>query len=117
MGDERMSGRWRWLAATTALACSALVVLVASVLDRETVRDAADQRSLDFGLPFAWIHQDQSSLDPPYPWSATVAGPWEHPTSLSGLALALDVLVVAVVLGLVLALVRLRSSRPRSARS
>ncbi|GAA4700837.1 hypothetical protein [Nocardioides conyzicola] len=108
------TGGWRlWLAGATVLVCAALVVLVAGGLDRETVRDKADQQSLDFGLPVAWIHQDQTALDPPFPARVSVASPLENPTDLSGLAFLVDLLVVLAVLGAGVLVVR-RLARPRA---
>jgi heme exporter protein D len=106
------TGGWRlWLAGATAVVCAVLLVLVACGLDRETVSDKADQQSLDFGLPVAWLHQDQTSLDPPFPARVSVASPLENPTDLSGLAFLVDLLVVLAALGVVVLVVRQVSRR------
>lgn len=98
-----------------------LIVVVASALSGEVLVDnRADLHSVDFGWPIAWVHQDQSSLDPPLPFALGFTSPWEHPTTVSPGTFLVDVLVVFAVVGvlvlltaaLVIALVRgLRSTR------
>lgn len=100
-----------------ALAGSALVVLVMAMLDDVRVTSKADQASIAFGLPVAWIHQDQTSLDPPFPFDAGLESPWEHPADVSWTTFGGDVglvLLVALTLWAAIALTpRLRSWRRR----
>ena len=110
-GTDSMS---RWLMMLAALGFSVMAVVVTPLVDHDVVRDKTAQESVDLGLPVSWVHQDQSALDPPLPAQASLASPWESPTSVSVGAFALDVvfvLVVAAGLGLiVLALRRLMGS-------
>ncbi len=50
-----------------------------------------DLASADFGLPLPWLHQNQSSLDPPLPVRLAPGSPWEHPSSADWPSLAVDV--------------------------
>jgi hypothetical protein len=72
-----------------------LGVVVSSALSGGVVVDRrADLRRIDFGWPIAWVHQDQTSTDPPLPRALGFSSPWEHPTTVSPLAFVVDVLVV-----------------------
>ncbi len=96
-GDERILARpgraWRGV----GLALLALAVVIGAVfLDSTTVTSNADQADLAFGLPLAWVEQDQSSLEPPFPAEASVLSPNEYPTRIAWLPFVAD---VALVLG------------------
>ncbi|GAB6987201.1 hypothetical protein [Nocardioides pyridinolyticus] len=77
---------------------SLAIVLATALRDTELVATQAGQRSVDLGWPWAWIRQDQHSLDPPLPDRMGFTSPWESPTSLSGVAFVENVLVVFTVL-------------------
>lgn len=102
-----------------ALLFSLIVVIALAATDTDVVTTRADQRSIDLGRPFVWVHQDQRGYDPPLPTHLSLASPWENPTQVSGAGLLVNVLVVfastAIVLtllfGAALLLVRLRRSR------
>lgn len=97
------------------LSCSPLVVVLATTLtDHDVVSSRADQRSVDLGQPLAWLHQDESALDPPLPGRFGMASPWDTPTSVSGVAFLVDVLVafaVVTVLGLLVSALMVALSR------
>ena len=76
------------------LTVSVLVVLVAPFLDSERVDGRSDQERVELGIPLAWVHQDQTSLDPPFPAQAELVSPWENPTEISWLVLSGDVVLV-----------------------
>ncbi len=100
---------------------SVIMVLALAMTDSDVVKTRADQRSIDLGRPFVWLHQDQSGYDPPLPTHLGLSSPWENPTSLSGPGLLLNVLLVfastALVVMLLWALIRplvrtVRRARP-----
>ena len=80
------------------------VVLVTAFTDQVLVSSKADQRSVEFGWPLVWVHQDQSWYDPPFPTHVGLSSPWEHPTSVSVGALLVDVLFVFAVVSAVVLL-------------
>lgn len=61
------------------------------------VATRAGMRSVDLGWPLVWVHQDQSSLDPPLPHSMALVSPWEDPASIAWAALVVNVLIVFTV--------------------
>jgi hypothetical protein len=77
-----------------ALIFSVIMVLALATTDSDVVKTRADQRSIDLGRPFVWLHQDQSVYDPPLPTHLGLSSPWESPTNLSGTGLLLNVMVV-----------------------
>jgi len=121
-GESERGSRHRWLIALVAfgtpaaLLFSLTMALVVAMNDHVLVSDRAGLKSVDLGWPLVWIHQDQSSSDPPFPTHVGVLSPWEHPTGLSLDAFLVDALAVFVAVGsgallvgaLVAALVRRR---------
>ncbi|MFT4084003.1 MAG: hypothetical protein QM638_15610 [Nocardioides sp.] len=92
------------LAAGVILLVSSGIVLISPLLGHVTLLDRSDQRAVAFGWPFAWLHQDQRAVDPPFPTTTGFYSPLENPTSLSWVMLLLDVAVVVAALAAVLAL-------------
>lgn len=93
---------------------SMTVVLVTALTDQVLASRKADLRSVDFGWPLVWVHQDQSSYDPPFPTHLGLSSPWENPTSVSLGAVMVDVLFVfAVVSAVVLLAAALMFTRVR----
>lgn len=109
------------LGTLAAFVLSLVIVLVAALRDTDLVATEAGQRSVDLGWPWAWIHQDQSSVDPSLPSQMRFESPWENPTSLSAVILIENVFVVFAVLavggllGGALAVVLARRVRPTQA--
>ncbi|CAN5412980.1 hypothetical protein BH09ACT12_BH09ACT12_15170 [soil metagenome] len=67
------------------------------LLDRAQVQRAEGLGHVEFGMPLNWVTQNQS-LDPPLPYSASLSSPWENPTSVQFLPLAIDLVLVAALL-------------------
>ena len=86
--------RRQWLVSLGILTVSVLVVLVAPFLDSERVDGRSDQERVELGIPLAWVHQDQTSLDPPFPAQAELLSPWENPTEISWRVFSGDVVLV-----------------------
>ena len=111
--------RHRWLAALAAFGIpvaflfSLTVVLVTALTDRILVTSKADLRSVEFGWPLGWVHQDQSAYDPPFPTHLGLSSPWENPTSVSLGAVLVDVLFVFAVSAVVLLAAVLMVTRVR----
>lgn len=98
----RNSVRLAWK--TLAVAALAFVLVVLGLLvDSGQVGTTDEATDVHLGLPFDWVHQDQSWMDPPV-WSGydlRFGLPQENPTQVSGgmfalnLALASAAVVVA----------------------
>jgi hypothetical protein len=124
--DAGAAGRGgnRWLVVATAFwtipafALSLGILVAAALRDSDPVATRAGLRSVDLGWPLVWVHQDQSSLDPPLPSRLGLASPLEHPTHLAGAAFLGNLLIgftVVLVVGLLmiaLAVALARRSRP-----
>jgi hypothetical protein len=97
------------------LALSAVGLTLATALfDHDTIASRSGLARVTFGLPLDWLVQDQSSLDPPFPWNATFISPWEYPVSVALFPLVFDALAVYVVLLAGLFAVRFTRSRHSS---
>jgi hypothetical protein len=96
------------------LVIAVIVVGFTPIFDREEVTDTAEQRAVALGLPWPWLHQDQSRLDLEFPRSVGLDAVQESPVTIQwpGLAADLGVVLAAelVVIGVVL-LVRRRRDR------
>jgi hypothetical protein len=114
---EQRSGRaWLLLWPLAALVVAAGLVLVSPLMGHATVNDESAQRDLGFGMPLTWVHQDQSALDPPFPWQARFGSPTEAPTTASAALFAAAVVIVFVVMVATLALVLLVLRQVRTSR-
>jgi hypothetical protein len=74
-----------------------LVVALLMLLDTVEVRTEQGLGAVAFGMPLSWVTQDQA-LDPPLPYSASFASPWENPTTIEWLPLVVSVVIVGLVL-------------------
>lgn len=82
-------------AVIAAFLVSALAVTASPVLHNVELTQRADDRDVAFGLPVAWIHQDQSSLSPRVPGKVGLVSPWEYPTEMSAGVFLVNVLIVS----------------------
>lgn len=96
-----------------ALIFSVAAVVVSPLLGATNGSDPLDVR---YGLPIAWVHQDQSALGPPHPSETWFVSPWERPTTFSAVAFLLDVVIVLAAVLSVLALLRRALRRRRTSR-
>ena len=88
-----------------------LVVALLLVLDKVQVQTQQELGHVAFGMPLSWVTQHQV-IDPPLPWHTSFTSPWESPTNIDWLPLALNVVVVGLVLfGVWRAVLAVRSSR------
>lgn len=104
-GPVTASGKRRRSVVPELLALAAVAITLSSaLLGHVTALGRSGLAEVRFGLPLAWLTQDQSALDPPFPWSATPVSPWDPPASIAVLPLVFDALAVYAVLlgGLVL---------------
>jgi hypothetical protein len=83
-----------------------VVVVLATLLIPTAVLSPEATAAIGYGLPFAYIVQDQSRIPfgvdgaPALPRWQGVGSPWEYPVQLQPLYLLLDIIIVAVLLGL-----------------
>ena len=102
------------LFAAALLATSLLAVLLLTGVDTARISAPSDSAHVELGLPLPWVVQDQTALDPAYPTDLGLASPWEHPTDISPPLLAVDVLLTALALLVLLAAARAAVRRSRS---
>ncbi|GAA5030330.1 hypothetical protein GCM10023317_80150 [Actinopolymorpha pittospori] len=84
MATVRNSGRLVWKAlAVAALAC--VLVVLGLLVDSSRVGTAGELADVRLGLPFEWVHQDHSSMDPPAGAALDLrfSLPQENPTHVS----------------------------------
>ena len=101
----RQTSRSRWfliLGVPVAFLASLVVTAATAMGGHVVVDDRAGLRSVGFGWPLTWVRQDQRSFDPPLPWSMGFAPPLENPTDVSLGLLLLNVLALAVAIGVVM---------------
>jgi hypothetical protein len=91
-----------------------IVVGMTPVFDRATVTSAGDQTAVPLGLPWPWLHQDQSRLEPTFPRSVGLDAVQESPLTVQWPGLAADLgVVLALELVLIGLFVVLRRRRER----
>lgn len=61
----------------------ALIIIFATLSIPQTVYNHNDMRNMKFGYPIAFITQDVSHYDPPFPWKYSFSSPWENPTKFN----------------------------------
>ena len=71
-----------------------LLVLMSPFFSKSSVSNYDDLKNAAFGFPFAFVNQDLSSFDPPFPYVMSISSPWENPTSINLLSLIASLLVV-----------------------
>ncbi len=71
------------------------VVTLSSLLLAAEVFTPADLRHVKFGLPFSFVIQDLSRIEPNFPWRVGLSSPWEYPTALLPGRFTLSVLMIA----------------------
>lgn len=84
-----------------ALLALTVTVIVAAV-DRYKVVDEVSATQTAYGWPANWLYQDQSALDSPYPRSARLALPQEHPIDVQLWPFILDVSAAGLAIGVAL---------------
>lgn len=113
-----LRGIGSFAAVVVGLVFSAGLMVVMAFRGQATVSDRHDLRDVAFGWPMAWVHQDQRSFDPPFPWMTNLSSPWEHPVSVSTGAFVADVAIAfAGVMTALVALVLVVSLVIRSRRA
>lgn len=84
-----------------ALLISLILVLV-TLYFPVAVSSQEDLRSVELGLPFRFVVQDQSHYDPPFPATVRFYSILENPTKVDFPKLILSILVVVIVVDMVL---------------
>lgn len=70
------------------------LVLISPFMSKVTVQSAEELKNVTFGFPLPFVSQDQSQYDPPFPYDASLASPWENPTTIDIGAFLLSVIIV-----------------------
>ncbi len=88
MAEASNARRRTALGAATVISSGIITVLLLFV-SRSTAYTPSDLRTLELGLPLAWVIQDQSYFDPSsFPYQASFVSPWEHPMTVNLLIVA-----------------------------
>lgn len=87
-----MSTRLAFIAGAAAVA----VLMISPLVTRPEAQSASDLSSMEFGWPFSYVIQDQSSLDPPFPHAASLHLPQDYPTGIDVPRLLLSSLALLV---------------------
>lgn len=96
---------FKYLRSIGLLALSVAIVLLTLALPVDIANQAA-LADVRMGLPFAFLHQDFSGIDPPsFPWSVMFASPWEFPLSIHWPLFILNILLVFAVLFVIQSLI------------
>ncbi|RNL79776.1 hypothetical protein [Nocardioides marmorisolisilvae] len=91
-----------------------IVVGMTPVFDRTTVTDKSDQKAVALGLPWPWLHQDQTRLEPVFPIRVGLDAVQESPVTIQWPGLAADLgAVLAVELLVIGGVVLVRRRRER----
>ena len=86
--------RVKWALAVVVSGLSAfLTVLILTSTESERVDTEAELARVDFGRPLVWVTQDQSALDPPFPYDVVPTSPQENPTDVQAAPLVANVLI------------------------
>jgi len=110
----RSGAGWRRvIGAALAGLASVLVVVGTGALGGDRVADGAELADVALGWPVPWLHQDQRGLDPPLPYRAGPASPWDNATRVDAGSLLVDVLLVLAAGVVVGAAVRTAVGRRR----
>ena len=111
------SGRLRRLVLVLLPVVIAVIVVgMTPVFDRTTITTAEDQQAVPLGLPWPWLHQDQSRLNSTVPITVGLDAVQESPITIRWPGLAADLGVVLgaelVLIGVGAAVRRRRDSDP-----
>lgn len=79
-----------------------LPILLASVFIPVNISSHSELLEVKLGLPFKFLIQDQSHLDPPLPWRVNFSSPLENPTQILWPQFFLSVIVIFTLVSLVL---------------
>lgn len=114
---EASNARRRTALGAATVISSGIITVMLLFVSRSTAYTPSDLRTLELGLPLAWVIQDQSYFDPSsFPYQASFVSPWEHPMTVNLPLMLVNLLIVAGLLWLlVLGWVRF-SGRRRVAR-
>jgi len=75
----------------------ALILVLFTVLIPQTVQNKREMRDMKFGFPLAFINQDLTAYDPPFPWKFSFSSPWENSFKFNVLNFLVSYLVVVLI--------------------
>lgn len=74
----------------------AFIILSGTLLIPKTVHTKDDMKMMEFGYPVAFITQDLTRYDPPFPWSYTFRSVLENSFTISWIRFSLSYLSVFI---------------------
>lgn len=80
---------------------SVIFVLISTLFDSNFVKDESELKSMKFGIPFAFMEQDESIYSPPIPYRMSACSQLECPTKFHIVPFFVDLMIVGVIVALV----------------
>jgi len=78
-----------------------LIIVVGTLLIPKTVHNKEDMQDVTFGYPIAFVTQDLTRYNPPFPWKYSFSSPWENPFKVSWGNFLLSYLIIFSVTTLI----------------
>ncbi|HDH31516.1 MAG TPA: hypothetical protein ENH26_01940 [Candidatus Wolfebacteria bacterium] len=78
-----------------------LVIVIGTLSIPKTVYDKEDMGAMKFGYPIAFVTQDLTRYDPPFPWKWSFSSPWENPSDISWFNFLFSYLIIFLITGFV----------------
>ena len=83
-----------------------LIIVLATLSTPQTVHTKKDMRDMQFGYPVAFVSQDLSGIDPPFPWQYGFRSPLENPYKFNLLNFILSYLIVFLTAELIVVIAK-----------
>lgn len=87
----------------------AFIILLATLSIPKTVYNKTEMKELKLGYPLAFVIQDFTKWDPPFPYKFNFGLPQEHPTQI----LWFNVLISYLIIFAITKLITLQIQKPR----
>ena len=78
-----------------------LIIVIGTLLIPQTVHDKGDMGAMEFGYPIAFVTQDLTHYDPPFPWKYSFSSLWENPSDISWFNFLFSYLIIFLIIGFV----------------
>ena len=76
-----------------------LIIVLGTSLIPQTVYDRKDMKAMKFGYPIAFVTQDLTRYDPPFPHKYHFSSPWENPSDISWSNFLLSYGIIMLIIG------------------
>ena len=79
-----------------------IVAIIGTLFIPQTISTKAEQAHVYLGFPVAYVIQNQTRYDPPYPWRTQFRSIWEDPTEIIWVNLLLETIIAGIVVVVVM---------------